>query len=204
MNISTIIGVLLVACGTIQNANATTLLSDDFNAESQVENYTAFTNWTVTAGTVDVVGPSFGYDPLPGNGAYIDLDGSSPGNNPAGQLTSNLSFGPGTYTVSFDLAGNNRGFPAKTTTIQLGSFFTSLTLAATDPFTFYSYTFSTTGGPLIFTETGVSDNTGNLLDNVTVSATPLPAALPLFTTGAGLMGLFGWRRKRKSAAHSSF
>jgi hypothetical protein len=32
------------------------------------------------------------------------------------------------------------------------------------------------------------------------SATPLPAALPLFATGLGAMGLFGWRRKRKGAA----
>jgi hypothetical protein len=32
------------------------------------------------------------------------------------------------------------------------------------------------------------------------AATPLPAALPLFATGLGAMGLFGWRRKRKAAA----
>jgi hypothetical protein len=33
-----------------------------------------------------------------------------------------------------------------------------------------------------------------------VATTPLPAALPLFATGLGTMGLFGWRRKRKNAA----
>jgi hypothetical protein len=33
-----------------------------------------------------------------------------------------------------------------------------------------------------------------------VAATPLPAALPLFATGLGAMGLLGWRRKRKAAA----
>ena len=32
------------------------------------------------------------------------------------------------------------------------------------------------------------------------SPTPLPAALPLFATGLGAMGLFGWRRKRKNTA----
>ena len=32
------------------------------------------------------------------------------------------------------------------------------------------------------------------------SATPLPAALPLFATGLGALGLLGWRRKRKQAA----
>jgi hypothetical protein len=32
------------------------------------------------------------------------------------------------------------------------------------------------------------------------SATPLPAALPLFVTGLGALGLLGWRRKRMQAA----
>jgi len=32
------------------------------------------------------------------------------------------------------------------------------------------------------------------------NATPLPAALPLFATGLGALGLLGWRRKRKQAA----
>jgi hypothetical protein len=32
------------------------------------------------------------------------------------------------------------------------------------------------------------------------SATPLPAALPLFATGLGGLGLLGWRRKRKNTA----
>jgi hypothetical protein len=33
-----------------------------------------------------------------------------------------------------------------------------------------------------------------------VSSTPLPATLPLFATGLGALGLFGWRRKRMDAA----
>jgi hypothetical protein len=34
----------------------------------------------------------------------------------------------------------------------------------------------------------------------TTAATPLPAALPLFATGIGGLGLLGWRRKRKVKA----
>ena len=34
----------------------------------------------------------------------------------------------------------------------------------------------------------------------TQSATPLPAAFPLFATGLGVLGLLGWRRKRSNAA----
>jgi hypothetical protein len=36
-------------------------------------------------------------------------------------------------------------------------------------------------------------------DALSPSATPLPAAFPLFATGLGLMGLLGWRRKRRSS-----
>jgi hypothetical protein len=41
------------------------------------------------------------------------------------------------------------------------------------------------------------------LDNIAaipVSATPLPAALPLFASGGGLFGFFGWWRRRRSVA----
>jgi hypothetical protein len=42
-------------------------------------------------------------------------------------------------------------------------------------------------------------DTSNALDNITVTdlnAVPLPAALPLFATGLGALGLLGWRRKK--------
>lgn len=32
------------------------------------------------------------------------------------------------------------------------------------------------------------------------SPVPLPAALPLFVTGLGALGLLGWRKRRKSVA----
>jgi hypothetical protein len=40
--------------------------------------------------------------------------------------------------------------------------------------------------------------TGFAVDGVT--AVPLPAALPLFASGLGALGLLGWRRKRKALA----
>jgi hypothetical protein len=58
----------------------------------------------------------------------------------------------------------------------------------------------------------VNDGTGNTAGQITglslvaapsvtpLSATPLPAAFPLFASGLGVMGLLGWRRKRKNAA----
>jgi len=45
------------------------------------------------------------------------------------------------------------------------------------------------------------DNTlGGFIDTVSVSAVPIPAALPLFAGGLGLLGLLGWRRKRNATA----
>jgi hypothetical protein len=38
------------------------------------------------------------------------------------------------------------------------------------------------------------------ISSESLTATPLPAALPLFATGLGAIGLLGWRRKRKAAA----
>ena len=47
---------------------------------------------------------------------------------------------------------------------------------------------------------------GATLDNLqfnTVLPTPVPAALPLFASGLGALGLLGWRRKRKNTAASA-
>ena len=44
-----------------------------------------------------------------------------------------------------------------------------------------------------------SKSTGSLLSqDIPLAATPLPAALPLFITGLGAMGLLGWYRRRKA------
>jgi hypothetical protein len=48
---------------------------------------------------------------------------------------------------------------------------------------------------------GSFDGSNAVTDHIVItgpiSATPLPAALPLFATGLGTLGLLGWRRQRK-------
>lgn len=55
-----------------------------------------------------------------------------------------------------------------------------------------------------FTEAGAffSADSGHNYSSAAIgpSTTPVPAALPLFATGLGALGLLGWRRKRKNAA----
>jgi hypothetical protein len=47
---------------------------------------------------------------------------------------------------------------------------------------------------------GFSNGSSNTVLTLTPVATPLPAALPLFATGLGALGLLGWRRKKRAAA----
>jgi hypothetical protein len=46
----------------------------------------------------------------------------------------------------------------------------------------------------------MSGSEGFSFDYAAIAPVPLPAALPLFATGLGVIGLLGWRRKRKNAA----
>ena len=62
---------------------------------------------------------------------------------------------------------------------------------------FDSITFSI---PNIFIADQNTNTSYVVADVVTASATPLPAALPLFATGLGALGLLGWRRKKKAQA----
>ncbi|MGO9682013.1 MAG: VPLPA-CTERM sorting domain-containing protein [Beijerinckiaceae bacterium] len=59
------------------------------------------------------------------------------------------------------------------------------------------------GHPFIYIDQGEFNAASGLIPfglTGDITATPLPAALPLFATGLGAMGLLGWRRKRKNAA----
>ncbi|MGA7966531.1 MAG: hypothetical protein WCB49_11710 [Gammaproteobacteria bacterium] len=51
-----------------------------------------------------------------------------------------------------------------------------------------------------FKGTGGSFTMDKLSTVSAISTTPMPAALPLFASGLGVLGLLGWRRKKKVAA----
>jgi hypothetical protein len=200
---------LAIGLGWAQPGSAAVLFSDDFNSEPQslgtVPFSPAFANWTVTAGSVDVIGTGGSFDYYPGNGNYVDLNGSSSQN---GELTSKLNFAPGTFTLSFSLGGSQGGAGAvdagfsKTTFVTLGSFASGpILLAWNDPLTTHTFTFSTLGGPLVFRDVaseGSNLNVGNILDNVQVSAVPEASTWVLMLFGFAGIGFVAYRRSKKS------
>ena len=182
-------------------ANASLLFFDDFDTEHGgvgILNYNSFTKWAVTNGTVDLIGNGF-YDFLPGNGLYVDLDGST---RKAGQFATKTSFNltPGIYELSFRLAGNHRGGNESVTAqLALATLYNELfVLPSSAPFTSYTRRINVTTpttGTLSFQNAG-GDNIGALLDNVKLSVIPEPATLSLL--GLGLLGLLGLRKRRVS------
>jgi hypothetical protein len=179
-------------------SQAGVIFQDDFNSENGGKyflNYDNFANWTVSNGTVDIIGEKNNWDYFPTYGLYVDLDGST---SSAGVLTTKDSFAAGSYMLQFDLAGSQRdginGDYSNTVDIYLGSWHTSVTRYSADPMATFTFTFYTDGGSLVFHNQG-GDNVGAILDNVKVSSVPIPGTLMLL--GSSLLGLAGIRRRMK-------
>ncbi len=194
---------LAVAAGSLAMGGSamadTVLLSDNFNGENGgvgVLNYNGFANWTVNPQSVDLIGNGY-FDFQPGNGLYVDLDGST---NQGGTMTTTNSFvftSGQTFILEFDLAGNLRGAGNDTVTIivSIGNENDVLVVPQSQTFTTLTYTFVGNGstGQVSFSNGG-GDNQGALLDNVTLTAVsvPVPQAAGLGLVGMGLIA----RRRR--------
>lgn len=100
----------------------TVLFEDDFEAEPCKLSVTTLTNWDVVAGSVDVIGAGSGcsHNFVPGNGKFLDMDGtSSPCADATIQTKSTFTLTPGLYQLEFSLAGSRRD-DVNTIEVQFG------------------------------------------------------------------------------------
>ncbi|MBY0436556.1 MAG: VPLPA-CTERM sorting domain-containing protein [Burkholderiales bacterium] len=182
-------------------AAAATVFSDNFDADTLALNG-SLSNWTVSSGTIDVIGTgSFNF--YPGNGNFLDLDGTS---NNAGRIETKLplAFTIGqTYTLSFSFGRNGGNAESMTYGVTGGNLSQvfSLLQGGTVPFSAFSIDFvaSSASGNIFFDHAG-GDNQGIVLDNVRLASVgtavvPVPAALPLMLTGLIALGAIARRRR---------
>jgi hypothetical protein len=120
---------------------------------------------------------SFDYSLLNNSSSYDDTVNLYSGLNGTGILLASLSLTPNGTTVACTTTGDE----------------------------FCTWSLASTGNvgvaeSIYFGGTSSTPLEGIEFDEVQLTPTPLPAALPLFAGGLGVMGLLGWRRKHKNAA----
>ena len=171
---------------------------------------------SVTAASADTFLFSF-TDPNGTVGGQIILPGT--GNYSGPPLAVILTTYPSVFDPVISLFGANATAWASGTITEINgqldissSWFFGIayidTAHSTDPDDVLLLQLFTAGDPLVFPNQLLGLNIGPLpplhaavgSPDITVTPTPLPAALPLFATGLGALGLLGWRRKRKAAA----
>jgi hypothetical protein len=188
---------------TIGSVNAATVTDDvTFSATS----FTGGPPPSYTGGTsVDPVTGSFTitFDPTQ---TYLDSTGITL-NTQNISLASPLVFdySPSAYApfAAGELVVGGSSAGAANVLLESGNadFYLQILTFTTTP-TFQQLGYVTEGGSYFYSALGTGAGS-SVTVTPGVSATPLPAALPLFATGLGALGLLGWRRKRKLATKTA-
>jgi hypothetical protein len=195
----------VILAATMASAGMTGTASADFFDNFNSENggtgsldYTAFANFDVTAGSVDLIGNG-AFDFYPGNGLYVDLNGST---DVSGTLTSKASFAPGQYIFSFSIGNTQIGGPTNTVTVTLGDYqetFSRTGLGTLDTIT-RAITLTSSAQLVFATPAGDGDDGGIIIDNVSLATAVVPEPSSLALCGLGLAGFVGHRLRRRKAA----
>ncbi len=168
------------------NANASYVTDGEFNNPWGGGGFTTygtggnFGGWNVVSGSVD-------------------LDGNSPG-----AINQLITTGAGSYVLNFSLSGNpDAGNGPKTVRVTVGTATHNFTynISGSNNHSNMNYLAESlafnTSGPTTLTFQSLSDGGpfGPVVSGVSVSAVPLPAALPFFLTS--LLGMFGFKNFRR-------
>lgn len=183
---------------TVSTASASVIFSDNFNSETAGLNTTP-SQWSLVSGSVDVI-PSGGlYDFYPGNGLYVDMDGST-GQAGSIKTTAQFAYTSGQqYQLTFDYGLNSSGGVPQYLNYSFGGMSGMVTISSR-PSSLQSYSVlfapTTSGvGSLAFSASP-DGYSGPILDNVVLSAVPLPATGLLLL--GGLAGLGSLRRRKRA------
>jgi hypothetical protein len=153
---------------------ATVLFFDNFDSENSgtgIFNWTSFANWNVLAGCVDLHGNGL-FDVQPGNGLYVDLDGSCATGGTI-ETKSAFTLQSGTYVLEFWIAGNNRINTADTVNVSFGTYQEQFVMQPKDQFRLISRSISVssqTNARVRFENLG-GDGRGALIDLVRIRRT---------------------------------
>lgn len=192
--------------GSSAYATPVVVFSDDFESYTQGAPSSISPKWNVLEGSVDVIGTPGAFPWYPSQ--QIDMNGSG-GESTAARIEAVISgFIVGhTYALSFDYGSNKNSNEDETLLYQIAGLSGSVSTSGPVPNLLNS-------GKLIFTATAATlslffadgqyglpyddDNSqgGPILDNVQVSAVPIPAAAPLLMLALG--GLAAAARRRKA------
>ena len=203
-------GATLAMALTVAPAHAMVIFSDNFNTENGgvgALNYNSFANFAVSDGTVDLIGNGFfDFPPVTnGHGLYVDLDGST---SDAGlMLADPIAVSPGSYTLFFQLAGNQRQGGDDIVAINLfldgtNIFTGNILVPQSDGFLGHLIPFEVASGgdfTFSFQNSGGAVNIGALLDNIAIDqvregrSVPEPASMLLLGSAFAL----GLARRRR-------
>lgn len=186
-------------------AGPVVVFSDTFDAENggaPATNYTGFSAWSVTQGTVDLIGLGSGgelADIYAGNGLYVDLDGST--RESGGLVSTSLDLVPGVYELTFELGDANFAFgetDLNEMRVSVGSLYSETFTtddANADALVAVTRSFTVTTAQTVelgFEHLSHGYNFGMIIDDVSIVLVPTPGTLALL----GLAGIPGLIRRR--------
>jgi hypothetical protein len=201
--------VAVTLCGLSTSLYGGVILNETFDGLTPGETITSVGSFNTIGGTnVDIVGNQNGsFFPTlcasPESGNCVDMGGTN--GNPQGQLQSTTLFPAGSYFLSFDLIGSQRGISASTT-VTFGNYSQLFTLGSADNssgiIVNQPVTLSSPGNLLFVSNT--AGFVGNLLDDVVVStatsSVPEPSSL-LLVGSALLAGIVSRTRTSRRSLH---